>query len=179
MELYLKYLNVVTLTLLGNLFFVPLALTADSTLSIAGSITASGCTVRSPDQSIMIGAFSGKDFPTVGSTSSFKAMNIDLENCYPKLKNVQVSFSGKTDSDNPTLLAITDTGKGKLLATGLGIELLDNSFKILPFDSVKPLIYELDGETNTLSFLMRYKSTKAVVTPGEASAVMYFDLTYQ
>jgi type 1 fimbria pilin len=90
-----------------------------------------------------------------------------------------VSFSGKTDSDNPTLLAITDTGKGKLLATGLGIELLDNSFKILPFDSVKPLIYELDGETNTLSFLMRYKSTKAVVTPGEASAVMYFDLTYQ
>lgn len=32
MKLYLKYLNVVTLTLLGNLFFVPLALTADSTL---------------------------------------------------------------------------------------------------------------------------------------------------
>lgn len=179
MELNLKCFFVVTLTLLGGIFCVPFASTADSTLTIAGNIIASGCTVRYPTPTVMIGVFSGKDFPTVGSTTAFKAMNIDLKDCYSKLKNVQVSFSGVTDKDNPALLAITDIGKDKVLATGVGVELLDNNFKTLPFNSEKPLVYELDGEENTLSFLMRYKSTKAQVTPGDASAVMCFDLIYQ
>ncbi|HAT7643515.1 TPA: hypothetical protein JAX24_004521, partial [Enterobacter asburiae] len=86
MELNLKCFFVVTLTLLGGIFCVPFASTADSTLTIAGNIIASGCTVRYPTPTVMIGVFSGKDFPTVGSTTAFKAMNIDLKDCYSKLK---------------------------------------------------------------------------------------------
>lgn len=179
MKSILKCLLVVMLTLLCNLYFVSFSLAADSTLSIGGRVVASGCTIRNTEQPIIIGSFSGKDFPTVGSTSSFKAMNIDLVNCYTKLKSVQVNFSGTADSDNPTLLALTDAGGGKVLATGVGVELLDSNFKTIPFNNPKPLVYELFGEANTLSFLMRYKSTKAQVTPGEASAIMFFDLIYQ
>jgi type 1 fimbria pilin len=41
---------------------------------------------------VKIGSFTAKNFPTVGSTSAFKAMNINLSKCYAKLKNVQVKF---------------------------------------------------------------------------------------
>lgn len=154
---------------------------ADTTLAITGNVIASGCKVDtgSENQKIKIGTFSGKDFPTVGSTSAFKAMNINLSNCYDKLTTIQVKFSGTSDADNPTLLAITDTGAGEEVATGIGVELLDNGGKTIPFNAVSPQTFELDEGNNTLSFLLRYKSTRYPVTSGEASAVMYFDLTYQ
>ncbi|MHA2898142.1 fimbrial protein [Enterobacter sp. H2G27] len=154
---------------------------SDSTLAVIGNVKASSCDVDtgSADQKVKIGTFSGQDFPSVGSTSAFKAMNINLSNCYEKLKTIQVTFSGTADADNPTLLAITDTGSGSTLATGVGVELLDNSGKTIPFNKASPRTFDLDAGNNTLSFLLRYKSTRYPVTPGEASAVMYFDLIYQ
>ncbi|MEB5959744.1 fimbrial protein [Enterobacter sichuanensis] len=153
----------------------------DTTLQISGNVTASTCEIEagSVDQHVKIGTFSGKDFPAVGSTSSFKAMNINLKNCYEKLSSVLVKFSGVADADNPTLLAVTDTGAGGTLATGIGVELLDNGGKNIPFNSDTPLTFELEEGNNTLSFLLRYKSTRYPVTAGDASAVMYFNLTYQ
>ncbi|MEQ0826537.1 fimbrial protein [Enterobacter dykesii] len=153
----------------------------DSTLAVTGNVKASSCDVDtgSVNQKVKIGTFSGKDFPSVGSTSVFKAMNINLSNCYDKLKTIQVTFSGTSDADNPTLLALTDAGGSGTLATGIGVELLDNSGKTIPFNKVSPQTFDLDAGNNTLSFLLRYKSTRYPVTPGEASAVMYFDLTYQ
>jgi len=157
------------------------AYAAETTLAVSGNVIASGCDVDtgSINQKVKIGTFSGKDFPTVGSTSAFKAMNINLSNCYEKLSTIQVKFSGVSDADNPTLLAISDTGGGGTLATGVGVELLDNGGKTIPFNEDAPQTFELDEGNNTLSFLLRYKSTRYPVTAGEASAVMYFDLTYQ
>lgn len=154
---------------------------AETTLAVSGNVVASGCDVDtgSINQKVKIGTFSGKDFPSVGSTSAFKAMNINLSNCYEKLSTIQVKFSGVSDVDNPTLLAISDTGGGGTVATGVGVELLDNGGKTIPFNAESPQTFELDEGNNTLSFLLRYKSTRYPVTSGEASAVMYFDLTYQ
>jgi type 1 fimbria pilin len=179
MKVLFKPVGGVMLILLVNALSMSLSLAADSTLNVSGNVIASGCVVDNETQKVKIGSFTAKDFPEVGSTSAFKAMNISLSKCYSKLKNVQVKFSGVADSDNPGLLAITDTGSGNVIATGVGVEILDNTMKIIPFNSVVPLVYELDGESNTLSFLLRYKSTKPQVTPGDASAVMNFDLTYQ
>ncbi|MCU6361303.1 fimbrial protein, partial [Enterobacter quasiroggenkampii] len=130
---------------------------------------ASGCDVDtgSVNQKVKLGTFSGKDFPTIGSTSAFKAMNINLSNCYEKLSTIQVRFSGVSDADNPTLLAVTDTGSGGTIATGVGVELLDNGGKTIPFNADAPQTFELDEGNNTLSFLLRYKSTHYPVTPGE------------
>ncbi|MCU6278861.1 fimbrial protein [Enterobacter quasiroggenkampii] len=153
---------------------------SESTLAVTGIVVASGCQVDtgSVDQNVKIGTFTAKDFPSVGSTSSFKAMNINLSKCYSGLTTVQVTFSGVTDADNPGLLAITDTGVGGTLATGVGVELLDNGGKNIPLDTKGTQTFELDEGNNTLSFLLRYKSTRYPVTSGEASAVMYFDLAY-
>ncbi|WP_320727296.1 fimbrial protein [Enterobacter sp. 118C5] len=150
----------------------------DSVLKVTGKVVASGCEVEF-NKKVTIGTFSGKDFPVVGSTSAFKAMNIDLTDCYSKLASVSVSFSGVPDKDNPTLLGLTDSGTGGTVASGVGVELLDNGGKTIPFDKPKPQVFALDEGSNTLSFLLRYKSTKVPVTPGDAAAVLYFDLTYQ
>lgn len=179
MKALFKHLALISVGILFLVLNLSTSATADSSLNISGKVMASGCVVDNETQKIKIGAFSAKDFPEVGSTSAFKAMNISLSKCYEKLKNVQVKFSGVADNDNPGLLAITDTGSGNVMATGVGVEILDNSMKILPFNGSVPLVYELDGESNTLSFLLRYKSTKPRVTPGDASAVLDFDLTYQ
>jgi len=175
----MKSLVCMTIILMSGAFLSPYSFSENTTLNVTGNIVASSCVIDDEVQKVKIGSFTAKNFPTVGSTSAFKAMNINLSKCYAKLKNVQVKFSGTIDNDNPTLLAITDNGGGATLATGVGVELLDNSMNILPFNATKPLNYELDGASNTLSFLLRYKSTKVPVTPGEASAIMYFDLIYQ
>jgi type 1 fimbria pilin len=152
---------------------------ADTTLAVSGNVVASGCDVDNLDKKVKIGTFSTKDFPTVGSTTAFKAMNITLSNCYVKLTSVQVKFTGEPNADDPTLLSLTDTGSGGTVASGLGVELLDNDGKTIPFNSNVPKTYELDEGENTLSFLLRFKSTRYPVTSGEGSAVMCFDLTYQ
>lgn len=153
----------------------------EANLNVQGTVVASGCDIYtgSTNQKIKIGVFSGKDFPSVGSTSSFKAMNINLSNCYNKLTTIMVKFTGTPDEDDPTLLALSNAGSGGKLAAGVGVELLDNSMKTIPFNSDKMYSYEIDGESTMLSFVLRYKSTQYPVTPGDASAVLYFDLSYQ
>lgn len=151
---------------------------SESTLTISGDVVASVCEVTFTKK-ITIGSFSGKDFPSVGSNSAFKAMNINLSNCYSKLASVSVKFSGTPDADNPVLLALSETETGTTLATGIGIELLDNGGKTIPFNKSESKTFPLDEGENTLSFLLRYKSTKYPVTPGDATAVLFFDLSYQ
>ncbi|EMX9180079.1 TPA: fimbrial protein [Citrobacter sedlakii] len=150
----------------------------DASLKVTGTVAASVCKVTySP--TVNIGVFAGGDFPTAGSTSALKAMNINLTRCYPGLTLVKLKFSGVNDPDNPALLAVSDDGSGAQLATGVAIELMDNTMKTIPFNSEEPLTYAINKGMTTLSFLLRYKSTRDEVTAGEAAALLYFDLFYQ
>jgi len=147
----------------------------DPQLSITGEVKASSCEVNA-DETVRIGTFAGSDFPSIGSTSAFKAFNITLTKCYAGLSSVQVTFSGTSDVDNPALLAINE---GAGMATGLGVEVLDTNGNPILIDENTPQDYDLEEDTTTLSFLLRYKATRYPVTSGEAMAVMYFDLAYQ
>jgi type 1 fimbria pilin len=162
----------------GVLLVSSLSMAADTSLLVSGNVVASSCKVDFNNK-VTIGTFSGKDFPSVGSTSAFKAMNISLSECYNKLTSVNVTFSGVTDAENPTLLAVTGSGTGRAVATGIGVELLDNGGDTIPFNTSKQIPFALDEGMTTLSFLVRYKSTKFPVTYGEAPAVLFFDLAYQ
>lgn len=128
---------------------------------------------------MIIGTFSGKDFTTVGSTSAFQPMKIDLTACYSGLTTVRVRFSGLSDTDNAELLALLATGAGSDVATGLDVELLDNDGHTIPINNAHFTSFAVDDGASALTFLLRYKSTKVPVTSGEATAVLYFDLSYQ
>ena len=137
--------------------------------------------ISSVSQSIDLGQFSVEDFPATGTTTKFKPFNINLKNCSRGITGTKIWFTGTADSDDPSLLALTDTGMGNenMLASGIGVELLDEEQDDVSMNNSKSVVYPLKAGRNTLSFYIRYKSTRPVVTSGNATAVMYFDLQYE
>jgi type 1 fimbria pilin len=128
-----------------------------------------------------LGQFSVEDFPATGTTTKFKPFNINLKNCSRGITGTKIWFTGTADSDDPSLLALTDTGMGNenMLASGIGVELLDEDQDDVSMNNSESVVYPLKAGRNTLSFYIRYKSTRPVVTSGNATAVMYFDLQYE
>lgn len=154
---------------------------ADGEINFTGTIHASTCDVdlSSKNQSINIGTFSTADFPTVGTTTISKPVDISLQNCSQGISGAKVFFSGDQDNDNPELLALEDTDSTGLMASGVGVEIVDINQKTIPINNTDSDLYALSKGTNTLAFYLRYKSTKTTVKAGNATAVMYFDLQYQ
>ena len=62
------------------------------------------------------------------------------------------------------------------MATGIAVQILDALSK--KSRSIRQLT-PLKAGDNTLKYQLRYKSTKAGATGGNATAVLYFDLVYQ
>ena len=142
------------------------AMAHDGTVNITGSIYASSCDVDSNSQTknIRIGDFAANSFSSVGDVQGNAGGAI--------------TFSGDADSDNTTLLALSDTSGGGNMASGVGVEVLDKDGGQIPLNSQsKP--FALSEGDNTLTFYLRYMATKIPVTAGNASSVMYFDLSYQ
>lgn len=152
-------------------------------LEFSGTIVAQTCDVdiSSVSQSIDLGQFSVVDFPSTGTTTKFKPFNINLKNCSRGIVGTKIWFTGTADRDDPSLLALTNTGMGdeNMLASGVGVELLDEEQDDVSINNADSVVYPLKAGRNTLSFYIRYKSTRPTVTSGNATAVMYFDLQYE
>lgn len=152
-------------------------------LEFTGTIMAQACDVEvsSLSQSIDLGQFAVADFSSTGTTTKFKPFNINLKNCSRGISGTKIWFTGTADSDNPALLALSETGMGStnMLASGVGVEILDDDQDAVDINNTDSVVYPLKAERNTLSFYIRYKSTRPVVTSGNATAVMYFDLQYE
>lgn len=152
-------------------------------LEFTGTIQAETCDVdlSSLSQSIDLGQFPIDTFQSVGTTTKFKPFNINLRNCSRGISGTKVWFTGEADSNNPALLALTDTGMGNetIMASGIGVEILDENQDPVRINNTSSVVYPLKAGRNTLSFYIRYKSTLPQVTSGNATAVMYFDLDYQ
>lgn len=172
-------------TLLLTLLSQSVCLAEDTgyNLEFTGTIMAQACDVEasSLSQTIDLGQFSVDDFPSVGSTSKFKPFNINLKNCSRGISGTKIWFTGIADNDSPSLLALSDTGMGagNMLASGIGVEILNDDQDPVGINNVDSLVYPLKAGRNTLSFYIRYKSTRPTVTSGNATAVMYFDLQYE
>ena len=96
-------------------------------LEFTGTIVAQTCDVEisSVSQSIDLGQFSVEDFPAIGTWTKAKPFNINLKNCSRGITGTKIWFTGTADSDDPSLLALTDTGMGNenMLASGVGVEI--------------------------------------------------------
>lgn len=150
-------------------------------IDMSGTVIASTCDVETADtlQTIFIGNFASALFTAVGDVSPTADLLIRLNNCSSGISGATVKFSGTPDNDNNKLLALSDTAGAGGMATGVGVEILDankNSVAINADSESQPL---KEGDNNTLTFFLRYKATKIPVTAGNASSVMYFDLSYQ
>lgn len=93
-----------------------------------GTIVGESCNVDtgSVEQTVELGDFTADDFPSVGTTTPDTKFDITLKGCTRAITGTKVWFTGNVDANNPTLLALSDNGKGTpgRMATGLGVELL-------------------------------------------------------
>ena len=127
-------------------------------MHIYGNVVDQGCDVatKSALQNIHIGDFNISDFQAANTVSTAADLNIDITGC-----------------------AAGITGGSGGMATGIAVQILDaQSQQEIPLNQVQPLT-PLKAGDNTLKYQLRYKSTKAGATGGNATAVLYFDLVYQ
>jgi type 1 fimbria pilin len=147
----------------------------------SGTIISASCNVgtSSQNQTVNIGDFAANSFPSVGSVSPAKDFSIELTDCSNGITGTKITFSGTNDSIDPSLLALTDTtGQGDM-ASGVAVQILDgNTGSPIALNQQAEQTLLKAGD-NSLPYQLRYKSTASTVTAGNATAVMYFDLSYQ
>ncbi|EBH9978767.1 type 1 fimbrial protein subunit FimA [Salmonella enterica subsp. arizonae serovar 40:z36:-] len=152
------------------------------TIHFEGKLVNAACAVstKSADQTVTLGQYRTASFTTVGDTTALVPFTIVLNDCDPKVAaTAAVAFSGQADKTNNNLLAVS-SADNSTTATGVGIEILDNTSSPLKPDgatfSAKQALIE---GTNTLRFTARYKATVADTTPGQANADATFIMKYE
>jgi len=147
-----------------------------------GELVNAACAVstQSSDQIVNLGQYRTASFTKAGDTSAQTPFTIVLNDCDSEVAaTASVAFTGQTDATDPTLLAV-NSGDNSTTASGVGIQILDGSSKVLTpdgatFSTARNLI---DG-TNTLPFSARYKATSATTTAGQANADATFVMKYE
>ncbi|CAP40445.1 type-1 fimbrial protein [Bordetella petrii] len=148
---------------------------ASGTVEFQGEIIQSTCdvTTATKDQTVVIGTYPTTLFKNVGDVSASKGFTIGLENCVPG--DYTIRFDGQAPAGQPELLAVN-------VATGVGIEILDNNDKVFPLnqDITDPAIVSVAADgTATVNLKARYKSFEQTVGAGEANATSTFSIEYR
>lgn len=153
------------------------------TVHFTGKIVNAACAVSadSTNQTVQMGQYRTAQFTSVGTRSNAVPFTIKLEDCDTSVSTTaQVSFSGNLDSNDQTVLAVSNIAGGAAgAASGVGIEISDSTGSVLkPDGSVFSAPTNLNDGSNVLHFTARYKSTVADVTPGAADADATFMMQY-
>lgn len=146
------------------------------TIHFEGELVNAACSVNtdSADQVVTLGQYRTDIFNAVGNTSALIPFTIQLNDCDPV-----VAFSGQADAINDNLLAIASS-TNTTTATGVGIEILDNTSAILkPDGNSFSTNQNLIPGTNVLHFSARYKGTGTSASAGQANADATFIMRYE
>jgi major type 1 subunit fimbrin (pilin) len=158
--------------------FANAANAADGTINFTGEIIDQTCTIDTASRNLTVdlGRVSKSSLDgATGKKSSPTAFQLKLTNCPSTVKAAAIKFDGTADSNNNTLLKLTqETG----VATGVGIEIADMTGTPIPLYTASA-DYPLVVGDNTLNFVARYVSTKAAVTTGPAKGVTQFTFNYK
>lgn len=185
-------LNKITLSVMSAAMLTVCSVSADEpaeavvvnggTIHFKGDLVNAACAVstESADKIVRLGQYRTASFTKVGDTSAKIPFTIVLNDCDPSVSSTaSVAFSGQSDATDPTLLAIS-SGDNTTTATGVGIEILDNTSRVLtPNGSRFSTAQALVKGANTLNFSARYKATAATATAGQANADATFVMKYE
>lgn len=150
---------------------------ADGTINVAGTIIDTGCQVDAAGIAapVALGDLVPADFPTIGSISAKKDINIVLTGCPASQTGVALTALGAADATNNQLLALN----GDSAATGLGIALYNMDGSLIPMNSSSALA-AINSETGsaTIALQAAAMSTAEAITGGTFTATTNFSLTY-
>ncbi|HHQ6629759.1 TPA: fimbrial protein [Serratia fonticola] len=166
------------IVILASIFQVHAADLGVVNLRMTATLVANTCTIShsSLSKTVDMGTWATKQLVTPQGLPPVR-FTINLENCGGLSSGVAVSFSGKADSDNNTLLALT-TGKGA--ASKVAIAILDKDRNRIPLGRASAITPLAGGAANaSLVFYSQYVATARPVTAGAANADATFTLDYQ
>ncbi|WP_075180636.1 fimbrial protein [Pantoea sp. 1.19] len=166
--------------LLSLLLLLSPAHSADSTLTITGTLQDNTCEVDTAQKAITVslGTHAAKQFTAPGSTAPPVPFDLVLSRCGSAARGVKVFFTGTGDGQQPTLLQL-DRVSGA--AQGVAIALLDAQQAPLPLNATAEEVALLPlrpGQTNVLPFYAQLTATQAPVSAGTISATAAFTLEY-
>ncbi|EKS6740492.1 type 1 fimbrial protein [Enterobacter ludwigii] len=148
------------------------------TVSFTGSIIDAPCSIspESVDQTVELGQVSNALLKK-GGKSTPKAFSIDLEHCeLEETKNkVSVTFTGVESATQKGMLSISGQ------ASGASVAITDAGGKLISLGSASPVIGLNEGNTalRFTAYLQGEGGDKAVVVPGDFTAVADFTMAYQ
>ncbi|WP_426785921.1 fimbrial protein (plasmid) [Rahnella variigena] len=149
----------------------------DGTINVGGTIIETGCQVDAASIAapVDLGELVPGNFPTIGSISDKKDINVVLTGCPVTQAGVVLTALGAADATNNQLLALN----GDSTATGLGIALYNMDGSLIPMNS-SSAVAAINAETGsaTISMQAAAMSTADTVTGGAFSATTNFSLTY-
>ncbi|HDS9358183.1 TPA: fimbrial protein [Enterobacter chengduensis] len=174
------YLSGFALVIASAMMPASAALSDYANLVMIGSIVAGSCSIdtSSQGQKITIGDFPAGGFSAVGDVTPAKSFSIKIVNCSQQFSNSTITFSG-TQVSGTGLLALSDVSGAGNMASGVGVEILDSAMNPVDLNKSLSIGTLKTGATNTLNYSLRYKATEIPVKAGNASAIMYFDVSYK
>lgn len=137
--------KLMTSTIASLMFVAGAAVAADptpvsvsgGTIHFEGKLVNAACAVstKSADQTVTLGQYRTASFTAIGDTTAQVPFSIVLNDCDPKVAaTAAVAFSGQADNTNTNLLAVS-SADNSTTATGVGIEILDNTSSPLKPDA--------------------------------------------
>lgn len=151
-------------------------------VNFAGAIVNTPCVIDNDDasQTVNLGQYRQDAFTGKLSVSSPVGFDIKLTGCATEtFKNASLIFAGITVPDEEKILAPIASQGGQITATGVGIQILQNS-KLVNVDGLKETdVVKLNEGDSTLRFQAQYIALADEVTPGSANASADFTITYQ
>ncbi|MCP2124520.1 UNVERIFIED_ORG: type 1 fimbria pilin [Pantoea agglomerans] len=156
------------------------------TVHFTGKLVAAPCSVSTDtsDQYVKLGEYTTHHFSKKGAVGTVQPFEIKLLDCDTStVKTASAAFSGITDADDPTLLAVNqeDAAQGSATATGVGIKIMDNKNAVVKLDGAS-FVDEttiLDGDaTPALKFTAQYVGTTGTATGGDANSHADFIMQY-
>lgn len=124
------------------------------------------------DKSVTLGTWPTKQLSTTGSRTQAMPFTLKLTGCPPGAASI--TFSGKTDTQDPELLALNDASQ----ASNVAVEIRDRDKTRLPLQQASQDV-EVDAQGNAvLDFYANYIATANNPQPGRADADATFMINY-
>ena len=143
-------------------------------IELRGNVVDYSCYVEAGDdnKTVQLGTWPTKQLSTVGSTTQSMPFTVKLNGCPPG--SASITFSGKTASGNPGLLALNGTSSAKNVA----VQLRDKDKVQLPLEQAsQDVAVDADGNA-TLRFYANYIALTDNPQPGKADADATFMINY-
>lgn len=152
------------------------------TVHFTGELVNAACAVStdSANQTVDLGQYRTSKLAAAGDKTTPVPFQIKLVDCDPTVQSTAaIAFYGQTTGNNSNLLAVSAGGGNATAAENVGIEVSDDTSKVLgfggeDFSSTK----KLNEGTNVLNFSARYVAT-GQSTPGLANADSTFVVRYE